>query len=406
MPARVAAAAAVVTAAGGAQGLWAQQVTLPSNVVAAPEVAADLVTKEPRAGLLRAGPFDISFRADGSVYYDDNVYARALNVEEDVVFTVSPGISAVATDMADGVGKSLTMEYAPAFLFYLDQTDLNDINHFARMDGVWNMAKLSLGFGQTFSYATDPVVDLGQRSERIAYDLRLTSRYPFGEKLSVNVDGTFHLEDYSDFNSYWDLANSNWINYDYSPKLNLGLGLVFGYNDIQDYTDQAYQQGRLRVIYALAEKLNLNASGGAEWRQYRSEIDDQITPVWDLALSYRPTEKTAVAVNLYQRYSSSAFYGSENYLSTGVGASVRQAIVGRLGVTLDGSFYHADYEATQGGVSSNREDDVVLIRVGLDTTLAERWTLGVFYDFQNNSSSDVNFDFDRNRVGVQASWRY
>ncbi|MCL4179454.1 MAG: outer membrane beta-barrel protein [Verrucomicrobia bacterium] len=400
----------VVALTMGVASSGAQDLVLPTHEVPSPEVASAVLQREQaRTGIVKWGPFDITPRVAASIYYDDNIETDATDEIEDLVFTLAPTISAAAIDMAEGMGKSMRLSYTPLFYLYLDEGgDLNRVDHAASIDGMLQGAKAMLGFSQRFRYTTDPVVDIGTRADRMAYDTTLRSRYPLSEKTSIEINGSLNLVDYIDdiYNSWWDLSNNDWISYQYSPKLAFGLGLVFGYTSIDNFPDQTYQQALGRVVYAVAEKVDVAVSAGGEWRQFKGGVDDSLTPVWNVTAAFRPRDSTSLTLTLFQQYQASAAFGDQSYVYTGVTLSARQMFMRRLALNLSGTYANSDYEATVQGVQSTRDDDLFLIRASLDFYIRPRWTAGVFYDFQTRNSTLASYEFDRNRVGLQTAWSY
>ena len=377
----------------------AQELVMPPT----PEVPP-LAPAAAREGMFRLGSFDFFPRAYASVFYDDNIFIRETDKVDDLVWALRPGITVTSSDMTTNGGKSLTISYDPSFLIYTDQTDRSTINHAAALSASLAFTKLSLGLSQTVSSATDPVVEAGTRADRLALGTALTSRYAFGEKLSAEMNFGLDITDYPDRYNSWDWSNRDWLNYQYSSRLNVGVGLTLGYIDMEDFPDQNYEDLLLRAIYSASEKLDVNASVGLDWRQYRSGVDDTLAPVWDVAAVYRPRERTSLSLGLFQRYSSSAFYGNQNNLSTGVNVGVRQEFLTRYVLSVTARYYHSDYEATDPGASTRGTDDVFLVRPQFEVQLKERWTAGVSYEFSHNASDDR--PFTRNRVGLETRWAY
>jgi hypothetical protein len=404
-------AASAIALISGFNSSTAQELVLPTHEVPSPEVAAAALQREqPRTGIVKWGPFDITPRVAASVYYDDNIETDATDEIEDLVFTLAPTISATAIDMAQGMGKSMRLSYTPLFYLYLDEGgDLNRVDHAASIDGMLQGAKAMLGFSQGFRYTTDPVIDIGTRADRMAYDTTLRSRYALSEKTSIEINGSLNLVDYADdvYNSYWDASNNDWLSYQYSPKLAFGLGLVFGYTSIDNFPDQTYQQALGRVVYAVAEKVDVAVSAGGEWRQFKGGVDDSLTPVWNVAAAFRPRDSTSLTLTLFQQYQASAAFGDQSYVYTGVTLRARQMLfMQRLALNLSGTYANSDYEATVQGVQATRSDDLFLIRASLDYYIRPRWTAGLFYDFQTRDSTVASYEFDRTRVGVQTAWSY
>ncbi len=376
----------------------AQELVMPPTPEVPPPAPAAA-----REAIFRLGSFNFFPRASASVFYDDNILIRETNKVDDVVWALRPGITVASSDMTTNGGKSLTLSYDPSFLIYTDQTDESTINHVGVLSASLAFTKLSLGLSQTVSSATEPVVETGGRTDRLALGTALTSRYAFGEKLSAEMNFGLDITDYPGRNS-WDWSNRDWLNYQYSTKLKLGVGLTLGYIDMEGFPDQNYENLLLRAIYSASEKLDVNATAGLDWRQYRSGVDDTLAPVWDLAAVYRPQERTALSLGLFQRYYASAYYGDQNYLSTGVNVGLRQQLLTRYVLNLTARYYHSEYEATVGGAGTRGADDVFLVHAQFEVQLKERWTASVFYEFSHNASDDR--PFTRNRVGLETRWAY
>jgi hypothetical protein len=383
--------------------------TLPTQEAA----AQMLVTGEPRTGLFKLGMFDFFPSLAASVYYDDNINNHNTDRQEDVVWTLSPGLSAVAVDGPPGEdAKSLRLDYTPGFLWYTHHSSQDTVTQAGSAAGTWPFARLVLGFSEAINSSTAPVVDVGARTEQLSSTTGLTSRYRLGEKTSMEINAGLSILEYADpsYVSSWDWSNHDWLNYELDPKLSLGVGLALGYIDLKGYPDQNYEQGLARAVYAVAEKLTLNASIGANWQQFRSSVSDTLNPVWDLAATYRPADATTITVNVYQRYNTSAAIddngGTQNYLSTGGGVSFSQRLRQRWSLNAAGTYYHARYESTQAGSTASRDDDVFQVRASVDFQIRERWSASLFYAFESDQSNQANFTFNRNQVGLLTTWSF
>lgn len=405
---------AVTTIGALVIGSWigmGQEMVLPTHEVPSPDVAAEALQQDqPRLGWVKLGPFDIIPRFQSSVYYDDNIGAQDTNEQEAMVLTLAPTLEMVASDMEAGMGKRMKLSYTPGFLFFFgdDVDDRNRVNHTANVAGTLGGAKLSVGFDQRFMFTTGPVIDIGGTADRLAYTTRLTSQYLASDKTSIEVNGSYSVVDYREdiYTSTYNLANDNWLNYRYSPKLSLAMGVIIGYTGLEDQPDQTFQQLRLRAQYAIAEKVSLTASAGGEWRQYKSGIDDDLNPVWSLEAAYRPRDSTTLQLSFNQRFESSSRSGGQSYIYAGVTLRARQMLMQRLALNLSGTYSNSDYEATVEGVVADRDDDLILLRASLDFYIRPRWTAGLFYDYQTRDSTLPELDFVRNRVGLQTAWTY
>lgn len=392
----------------------ASELVAPADVPRAPDAARRLLTTAQPDGLFKTGPFEFYPRISGTVYHDDNINGTSTNRLKDVAWTLAPGFAATAKNADAAREKLFTIEYTPAFRFYADHDELNSVDHAASIAGHLTGNKLKIGFDQRFLVTSQPVPDVGGRADQFSAATHLTSEWRLGYKTSLAIDAALALTDYDQLTSSRDWSNSDWLNYQLSPKLSLGVGVVLGYLDVGPATnqpsgpnpDQTYEQLRVRAVSFITDKLNLKASAGGELRQYRGGVDDTLTPVWDVVATYRPWRDTTFTLSLFQSYFSSAQFDGQSYLGTGAGASVAQRFFDRFVATLGGDYSHSDYEATVIGVSSGRQDDILRARVALDAYVSEHWTAGIYYTYDRNRSDTGFFSYTRNQFGLQSSWRF
>ena len=129
-------------------------------------------------------------------------------------------------------------------------------------------------------------------------------------------------------------------------------------------------------------------------------------PVFSLAGSYAPAEGTSFTLEGHRRQQNSAVINGANFITTGGSLGARQRLRDSLFGTASFSYDHSDYEPTTRGVQTNRRDDYFLLRCGLEAILGRSWSLGVFYQYREDISSDDNYSFNNNQVGIQAAWGY
>jgi hypothetical protein len=385
----------------------AQEVILAAEATPPPDVAAEMLMQEPRIGLVKWGPFDMIPRINSSIYYSDGV--RRLPKEDDVVVAISPGIMAVASDTAEGVGKVVSFDYSPAFLFYIQGTRGDEITHAGQMRARLLFPKLELGLNQGITMIADPDVDVSTRTRRNSYRTRLTSLYAVGEKTSAEINLGLSIIDYQSdaYSGSWRAANDNWFNYEYSPKLTGGVGVTLGYSEIERSPNQTFQQVLLRAIYAVAERVTLTLSGGGEIRQYRGDgVGDRVSPVWTAVGAFQPRDGTMVTLQANQQFQNSASLTGQDLMRVGGRVALRQRVYRRLSMNVSGTYYHSEYRAAATGVTASRVDDSFLTQIEFETQLGHRLRMGVFYDYQNNQSNLELYDYDRHRVGARVAWNY
>ena len=354
---------------------------------------------------LRLGVFDLHPQVAAGVTYDDNITLSSGNKLADWIWTVTPHLAAIADNMLDGYGTSLTLEYGPSFLMFTQHDENDTVEHHANLAALWAMSKLSLGLNQRFDQTKNGVVEVGQRLQHRQYTTELTSRYKLGEKTSVELNPRLTISETKGLIGYREYAADTFLNRLITSKITGSLGGSFGYIDLTDGPIQTYQRALGRFHYALSGKLELEASAGAEWREFHGGRSDAVTPVLGLGSAYRPFEGTTITLEAHRRDEISAALVDEDYTATGVTLGIRQRVIERLHVSLTGSYENRDYHAAAMGVSAVRNDDLYTLRAGIGTNLGRHWTVDVFYQYTKDSTNFPDRRFADNQFGLLGTWK-
>ncbi len=396
----------------------------------------DRILSEPRPALLRLGPLDIHARALSSFVYDDNIslhdrprtgtqigFIQTGQAQEplgdDFIFTFSPGIVFTKAATLEDSRTAFALDYSPSFVFFLKNSEQNAVNHDAKLNAGYALTKLTLGLVQNFSSSEGGVVDVGDRVQQNNYNTGLTVRYELTEKTFLQLDGAYRLTDYETLTDSQEWTATPTANYQITPKVTLGLGVTVGQLIVEEQIlkpgttnqvtsvkrVQTYVGPTLRASYKTTEKTDVSLSFGGEWRQYE-DGSDSFGPVFSLAGSYRPFEGTSFTIEGHRRQQNSAAISGANFITTGGTLGVRQRLRENLFGTANFTYDHSDYEPTTSDVAITRRDDYFLLRCGLEAILGRSWSLGVFYQYREDISSDESYSFNNNQVGLQAAWGY
>jgi hypothetical protein len=403
----------------------------------------DRILTEPRATLLHMGPLDLHARAVASIVYDDNISLhdrpRRIGIEvgetskplgDDVIHTFSPGVLITKPATIDESHTAFALDYSPSFIFFLKNSAQNSIDHNAKMNAGYAFTKLTLGLVQNFSATEGAVVDVGDRVKQRNYQTGLTVRYELTEKTYLLTEGGYRLTDYETLTDSQEWSATTTANYQISSKVTLGLGVTVGQLFVDEQilqtnvlTDpltgdttpnsfivtktrpQTYVGPTLRALYKTTEKTDISLTFGGEWRSY-ADGSDSFGPVFALAGNYRPLEGTTLTLEGHRRQQNSAVISGANYTSTGVSMSARQRLRERLFGTLALTYNHSDYESRSDEVETDRRDDYYLLRCGLEAILGKSWSIGLFYQYREDISTDERYSFNNNQVGIQAAWGF
>lgn len=363
-------------------------------------------------GVVRLGPVDGRLRASGGMVYNDNIYTLPVLQQSDLVWVLTPGVAIGAGQYLLGEQRYLKLDYAPTFLFFLETDENNAVNHDANLSGQWQGGKATLSLNQGFredsgiSVSSGGLSEVGTTTEHRRFDTDLGFGYELGAKTSMEISGTQSIDTYEEgLRDRTDWAGKAFVDYQFTQKTRLGLGGVFGYRDQEGGSHQIYEQARLRFSYVLSGKTQVNGSFGGEWGQF-GDGTTSFGPVFDFGASYQPADATAVSLQAYRREQPSSVYSSQNYISTGFSASVRQRFLHKTFFTLGGGYENRVYEATQAGVTADRVDDYFFVRFSFEWRVTARWIAGAFYLYRNNDSNSYFDNFDQNQVGLQTAFTF
>jgi len=418
---------AVVPAAG-----W--PLLLPAQLLPPP----DLLLTEPRPALLILGPLDVHVRASSAFFYDDNINVHGEGpvldgiqtggtrrpLGDDFITTIGPGIILNKAATLEDSRTAFSLDYSPTFVFFAKNDEENSIDHTVRAEGGYALTKLTLGVVQEYVSTAGSVIDVGDRVSQVNYRTTANARYELTGKTFLQTDGAYRITDYEALTDSTEWTVSATVNYQLSPKVTLGLGGSVGQLFVTEESQFQYVAGTntntvvrtgtqtqthfgptFRASYRTTEKTDVSISVGGDWRRYpggQSSFD----PVFSITATYRPFETTAFSFEAHRQEQNSAVLNGQNFISTGFSLAMRQKLWDRLTGHFTFSFNNSEYKSTQRNVRATRSDDYFLLRYGLDAIIRQSWTVGIFHQYREDTSSDESFSFENNQAGIQVSWLY
>jgi hypothetical protein len=215
-----------------------------------------------RAPALHVGPFDIHPRGSMSVSYDDNILLSPDKPQADVIWTFSPGVSAVADNTTGGYGTSLTLGYDLSVVDFRHYSNNSSVDHRANLVAKWLMAKLSLELNQTFQRASTGLVEVGDRLRQTLSGTQLTAHYRLSELTSFDLSPRVTTSETAGLTGSTDWGGDAFFNHMVGAKVGVGIGASGGYIDVSDSPHQTYERALLRLTYAATGKLDFEANAG------------------------------------------------------------------------------------------------------------------------------------------------
>jgi hypothetical protein len=354
-----------------------------------------------------ANRFKYNLRLDVSALYDTNIFISNTNRVADYQFTISPGVTLGFGDVFRRKENYIRLDYSPSFQFFARNPSQNNIGQAFLLDGVYNTGKATWRFAQGITVLNGADTDVGTRVTRQIYATTVGLSYLVSDKTFVDFSGTFAYQHFHDELDNWTASGGAYLNYIYSPKLTIGLGVVGGYTAVSGNVDpdQTFEQANLKFTYQVTGKILLNATVGVQFLQFQGARSAYVTPVFTVSGVYQPFDGTTVTLTAGRHVQPSASTEGQNFTTTGVTLAIRQRFIQRLYLTLTGGFENSAYFAIVPQAVANRNQDYLTGSIGLDYMVREGWTVGAFYlnrqAFGNAASAP--FNFVDNQVGIRST---
>jgi len=346
--------------------------------------------------------------------YDDNINISSINRISDSITVIEPAIHLGFGDSAGGFNY-LTLDYIASVYFFADQTERDTVEHLIRLAAQHDFGHLVLGLSQevrildgtnlnTLSNTTgvQANTDVGAPSRENTYTTTVDATYDLTGKLFLSGQVSYAMYDYETLISSRQASANLFINYVYSPKLVIGLGATGGVNSSDGPTsNETFEQMNVRTNYIVSGKISLSLSAGLEFRQFGD--GDSISPVYEIAGTYRPFENTVITIAGSRRTVSSASLAGQDYTDTNISVTFSQRLFSRLNLSLGVGYQNLDYLSATNGASTARNDDYFYIEPSIDLDITRYWSIGFYYLHRQDSSTVALFSFYDNQFGVRTS---
>jgi hypothetical protein len=332
--------------------------------------------------------------------YGNGILSSPTNAESTVVNQISPGF------LLD-IGRHWTLDYTPAWTFYSNSRFHDSLDHSVTLTGGTSYEDWTLGLSQGFTLTSDPLVQTATQTSQQTYTTAINASYQFNSKMSTDLGVSQNIISADQFNSSREWSTLDWLNYEFWPRLNGGIGAGFGYFNEQSGPDMAFEQLQGRVNWRATDKISFQLNAGGEDSQFPGGAGDLLNPVFGVAIQYQPFEVTKISISADRMVSSSYFTNSatENTDFTG---ELNQRLLGKFYLDLQGGYHTVKYVASAGTASpaSGREDDFYTFSAQLSYPFTRRGSVAVFYQASSDSSTQPGYGYSSSQIGCQISYSY
>lgn len=392
------------------------------DVRPSPPPANDSFTVMPNEGELTSGNafndhrFGYVLHGEVRAAYESNIFIREHGAEDDFIFTIQPGLAVGWGDFKSELygpnsfrhrferylGKDyIFADYSPSYTWFANHGREDSFDHDARLEGEWTIRRLTLGVRARYLTENVAEPDIGDRVEERHLNVALTSRYDYSGKTSFEVNAYYNGLDYAGNRvDTREWKNDDWLNYQISPKIKLGVGGAVAYVNRSSGPTQNYEQGLVRAKYDATQKLTVAVTAGAEWRQTQ-DSPNRTDGVFQFDLAWTPSEGSYIYLQAYRRAYNSGIEGSEYFLATGVSVEYRQRLFQRFFFDLTAGWQNADYKDELGSPNFGRSDDLYFVRPGVGFDITTWLNCEITGEYQKNDSSIPGHSYDTTIAAVR-----
>ena len=304
------------------------------------------------------------------------------------------------------LGRHWTLDYTPTLRFYSNHHFTDEFDNAVSLTWATAYEDWDFGFTQSFVSSSAPQAETATQTSENIYQTRLSADYAFNDKLSLDLGIGQNIQTTEGFQNSRDWSTSNWLNYHFGPRLNVGIGAGFGYANVDFGPDQTYENLSGRINWRADDKISLELNAGFEERQFLTPGgNDLFNPTFGAAIQYQLFKNTQISLNAGRSVNTS-YFQSQVTEDTSISCNLNQRLWRSFNLDVGGGYHLTQYAGSTGSVSANRQDDYYTLNLRLSHPFLKRGTLAIIYQYGDDSSTASGFTYSSSQIGVEISYRY
>jgi hypothetical protein len=322
------------------------------------------------------------------------------------------------------IGGHWSLDYTPTWNLYSNSHFRDALDHSVNLSGVTAYGDWTFGILQSCIISSDPLAETGEQTDLETYSTALKASYQFNSKFSTDLEADQNLA-YADNNQNatntdnlqdsheWGV--SDWVNYQFWPRLVVGAGVSFGYDNVTGDSgtntsyDMTFQQYQARVAWRATDKVSFQIHGGLEDRQFfNGGSGDLLNPIFGAVIQYLPFENTRISFTA-DREVGAAYVSGQTLETTEVGASISQRLFKKFYLGVNAGYENIPYVAAS-NLTQGRTDNYYTFATQLSCQFLTRGrkhgTIAVSYQGSKDSSTLAGYSFSSSQFGLEIGYRY
>lgn len=343
----------------------------------------------------------IAFRPQLSWRY---LYAEGLAARDGR--RVNSMLSSFAPGLIVELGDRWSFAYTPTWMSYTARAMDDTLDHSLRLRGEVQFEDWLVEFTEAYRDSAPTLLETARQTQQRTWHTNVAVSRTFGSDWSIQTIAGLNERYAEESPDTRDWSSANWVRWQPTKGLSLGLGITVGYQDIVAEPDATYESYLAQVNWRPNDRWSLSLEAGQQDRSSRSaRIPDQSVPVYNASVRYQPFSTTTLSV-AGARTVSTSYFGTAVTESSNWSASLEQRLLGHFFMRAAYSWGESDYTAEPGSIVVGRVDERRGLDLRLSTLVLRRASLALVYNDSRNRSNFDLFDFDTTQYGVEIGWRY
>ena len=317
------------------------------------------------------------------------------------------GLLSPAVELALGepaTGRLLNLSYLGSLILGPKGDRQSQYDQSLAARGVLALGKINLGLGLQFSQLSGGTRDTGGADiGRELLGISLTGNYEYSARTSFEADLTVPIRIFQRGVSSEGTTGTAFINYAYSPRTTLGLGVSGGFLAVDQSRTQTFEQGLARIAYLSSASLIYNATVGVEFRDAGNK--EEVNPILGLGLSWEPRAGSRIVLSADRRIQNSAAEVATNIVSSSVAVTVTQRVTDFWQASAAVGYENANYDSVdRQSTSGGRMDNYVVAQGNVAVFFNRHWGGSVVLTYGNNQSRQNNVEFLQSAIQLTYSY--
>lgn len=315
------------------------------------------------------------------------------------IHQVSPGVLLQ-------IGSHWSIDYTPTFYDYSSSKFTDHLDQALHLNFGSAYRDWVINFNQNYIASSTPIVETAQQTDQQNHNTSLDAYYSISSQWSLQLGLVQNLRFTPDFNDLHEWSTTDWLVYQWAPRLQLSGGISAIYDNVESGADMTSQQYLGRINWTPGAKTTFEVHGGLEDRQIlHSSAGDLLNPVFGANFTYLPFTYTEVKLSA-DRTITPTFFNNQVTDRVDLKGSIRQRFFEHFWFTVTGEYANTDYIETVAGTPTVRRDNYYSVNFRLTTAVMKRGSISVFYTLSDNTSDNEAFAFNSNQGGVELGVAY